>query len=132
MRNVERINFPICVTMCCLCFRMERGENTTQTVRGPIRRLGGDGLTAKGCPPCLPLPRPLSGSLSGCLPVPVRRPLSLSLLLLHRDVELIVDAWVLLVEDDLQNKTGLRSGKKRRWRGPLKRKHSCSHKLFLN
>ncbi len=72
--------------------------------RRKIRKLKCDGRTAKGRPPWLSLPRPLSGCLSGCLPLSLRQPLHL--LLLHRDVKLIVDAWVLLVENDLESKTG--------------------------
>lgn len=74
--------------------------------RWKIRKLKCDGRTAKGRPPWLSLPWPLSGCLSGCLPLSLRQPLPLCLLLLHRDIKLIVDAWVLLVENDLESKTG--------------------------
>lgn len=56
------------------------------------------GLTAKGCSCRLVL----SGPLSGWLPCSVHQPLPLLLLLLHWDIKLIVDARVLLVENDLQ------------------------------
>lgn len=59
-------------------------------------------LTAKRCPRLLTLP----GCVSGCLPLSVLRPLPLFFLLLHRDVKLIVDARVLLVENDLDGKPG--------------------------
>lgn len=65
-------------------------------------------LTAKGCPTSrLALPAPLSGWMPACLPLHLHRPLPLSLplplriLLLHGDVKLVVDARVLLVENDL-------------------------------
>lgn len=61
-------------------------------------------LTAKWCPGLLVLPGPLPGRVPGRLPLPLLRPLPLLplfFLLLHRDVKLILDAWVLLVENDL-------------------------------
>lgn len=61
-------------------------------------------LTAKRrATPRVPLPQPFSGWMPGCLPLHLHRPRSLPLhiLLLHGDVKLVVDARVLLVEDDL-------------------------------
>lgn len=70
-----------------------------------------DAHTAERCPPCLPLPLPLSGWVSGCLPLSLCQLLPVCVLLLHGDVKLIVDARVLFVEDDLESKTGAREQK---------------------
>lgn len=63
-------------------------------------------LTAKWRPGRLALPGPLPGGASGCLPLSLLGSLPLFFLLLHWDVELIVDAWVLLVKDDLRGARG--------------------------
>lgn len=63
-----------------------------------------DGLTAKRCPPQVPLPGPLSGWMPECLPLSLHWPLPVRILLLHWDVKLVVNARVLLVENDLESK----------------------------
>lgn len=100
-------------TLCLFATVWDKQRTWLADRRGTIRKFMCDGRTAKWSPPWLSLPQPIPGCLSGCLPLSLRQPLPLYLLLLHRDIKLIVDAWVVLVKNYLESKTDRTRGEKK-------------------